>query len=464
MSEGETAVNRRDFVKGAVAAGVTLGTAGRLWPQSGTKLPSGKVIGANDRINVAAIGVGGRGAGNVMGCFVPLKDVRLVAACDCYKSRREGFAAQVNKKYGSEVCIPSADFREVLARADVDAVVISTADHWHVPLAYHAAAAKKDMYVEKPLSVAMAWSWKLRDLCARNQVVFQYGTQQRSSGGFRRAVNLVRNGYIGKIQRVDAWSPDMSTQFNCAKVPPYGSTQEETPPPDLNFDMWIGPAPMKPYTPDRCTCFGGYHIRDYALGFIAGWGVHPLDIAQWGLDADNTSPVSYKGEGKIPPAGSLWDTVESWDVTSTYANGVEVRNMGSRVAQPVVSKMERRPWCDHGTTFFGADGWVSVDRGGCYMNLKGKSVNASKFETKPDDPTVYVSDSHARNFIDCVKSRKPTISPLDAAIRCDTISHLGDMAIRLGRTIKWDPAKEQIIDDAEAAKMLDRPLRAPYTM
>ncbi len=448
-------ISRRNFL----AATASAAAAPMIVPASvlGQNAPS-------NRVNVAAIGVGGRGSSNVWGGFVPLDDVRLVAACDCFKAKRDSFAARVNKKYGSEVCKPMADFREVLARADVDAVVVSTADHWHVPIAYQAALAKKDMYVEKPLSVAMAWSWRLRDVCHRNKIVFQYGTQQRSNAGFRKAVNLVRNGYIGKIERVDAWSPDMSTQFHCAKVQPYGSTEPSDPPADFDYDMWIGPAPMKPYTVDRCTCFGGYHIHDYALGFIAGWGVHPLDIAQWGLDMDGQMPVKHVGTGKIPPAGSLWDTVESWDTTSTYANGVTVRNMGSRVAKPVVSQMERRPWVDHGTTFWGSEGWVSVNRGGVYMNIKGKSENVSKFKTKDGDSTVYVSDSHARNFIDCIKSRKPTISPLDTAIHVDAISHLGEFAIRLGRPIQWDSQKEQIVGDAEASKLLDRPQRKPYAM
>jgi predicted dehydrogenase len=357
-----------------------------------------------------------------------------------------------------------ADADEVIARDDIDGVVISTIDHWHVPLAYKAALAGKDMYVEKPLSLAMAWSWKLREAVKRNKVVFQYGTQQRSSGAFQRAIDLVRNGYIGEVQRVEAWCPDMSTQFKANKKPPFGSNEVTSPPEGLDYDRWIGPAPMKPYTVDRCTKFGGYHIYDYALGFIAGWGAHPLDIAQWGLGTDHTGPVRYEGAGDIPPGGSLWNSIESWDVNCEYANGVTMRFMGSRVAKESSSQLTNRPPRDHGTTFFGAEGWVSVDRGGCYYNHRGQPVNAYQVEHQASDQLVYKSPSQARNFIDCVKSRQPTISPLESAIRGDTISHLSDICIRTGRPIRWDPAKERIKGDDEATRMLDRSMREPWVM
>ena len=448
------APSRRDLLKQT-----SLAAAALSFP---TIVPS-SVFGQNapsNRVNLALLGSGSRGTDNCNYSFLPQPDVRIVAACDCRKSRRENVAKAFNNHYKAEVCKPFADFREVLARPDVDACVIATADHWHVPLAYYAAKAKKDIYVEKPLSVALAWSYKLRDLCRKNGIVFQYGTQQRGDQAqFRRACELALNGYIGDVKLVDVWSPDMSTQFSAATKPPYGSTDPIDPPPDLNFDMWIGPAPLKPYTADRCTNFGGYHIYDYAIGFIAGWAVHPLDIAQWGVGMDNTTPVSYEGTGKIPPAGSLWDTIESWDVISTYANAVAIRNMGSRVAEPVVKKYHQ-VWRDHGTTFHGSKGWISVDRMAMYSSDK----NLQSVKLKDSDTKLYPAQGHGRNFIDCIRSRKPTISPLDAAINCDTISHLGNICIRLGQPLKWDPAKEQVINNDAANKFLDRPLRAPWTL
>jgi len=447
-------LTRRDVLKGtAMAAGAMAFPA--IVPSSvfGQDAPS-------NRVNLALLGSGSRGTDNCQYSFLPQADVRIVAACDCRKSRRESVAKMFNDHYKAGVCKPYADFREVLSRPDVDACVIATADHWHVPLAYYAAKAKKDIYVEKPLSVSMTWAWKLRELCRKNGTVFQYGTQQRGDQAqFRRACELAMNGYIGDLKLADVWSPDMSTQFGAATKPPYGSTEVIPVPEDLDYEMWIGPAPMKPYTADRCTNFGGYHIYDYAIGFIAGWAVHPLDIAQWGLGMDNTTPVSHEGTGKIPPKGTLWDTIESWDVISTYANGAKIRNMGSRVAEPVVKKYHQ-VWRDHGTTFHGTKGWISVDRMAMYASDK----NLQSVQLKESDKRLNPAQGHGRNFIDCIRSRKPTISPVDAAINCDTISHLGDICIRLERPIKWDPAKEQIIGDQEATKMLDRPMREPWKL
>lgn len=418
----------------------------------------------SNRVNIAAIGVGGRGTANVMHGFVRSQsDVRVIVACDCFKSRREKFATEANKVYNAKVCEPMADWRQVLARDDVDGVVISTPDHWHVPLAYHAALAKKDMYVEKPLSLAMAWAWKLREAVAKNDVIFQYGTQQRSEESFTRCVELVRNGYIGKVQYIDAWCNGMRAPGWYAQVyeEHYKNTEPADVPADLDYDMWIGPAPMSPYTKSRCTEWGTYHVYDNALGFIAGWGAHPLDIAQWGLDMDHTSPVRYQGSGEIPSTG-LFDTIDTWDIYCEYADGTPMHFMCTRVAQDVAGKMDqrKRPFSDHGTTFWGEDGWLSVKRGGLYASSKELQQAQIKDSEKP----IYRSTSQTRNFVECMRTRKPTINPLESAIRSDTISHMSDICIRLKRPIRWDPDKEQIIDDPEATNMLDRPMRKPFTM
>jgi predicted dehydrogenase len=228
------------------------------------------------------------------------------------------------------------------------------------------------------------------------------------------------------------------------------------PPSDFNFDLWCGPSPLRPYTVDRCTQFGAYHIYDYALGFIAGWGAHPLDIAQWGLGTDNTSPVFYEGAGALPQFGLL-DTVESWDMHCHYANGVHMRFMDFREAKPVVAAYRKRSPIQ-GTTFFGTEGWVSVERGG--FEVSKDSLKDVKFG--PNDIHLYESDNHHKNFIDCVKSRKQPISPLEGAIRSDTISHLSNIMIRLRRPIQWDPEREIIVGDEEASKMLDRPMRPAW--
>jgi hypothetical protein len=449
-------ISRRDFLRSAAA----LAAAPSIVPAGvfGRKAPS-------NLVSLAAIGVGNRGAGNVWADFVESQDdVRLVAACDCFAGRRTDFAAKVNAFYGGKVCDPMADWREVLERKDVDGVIVSTPDHWHVPIAYRAALAKKDMYVEKPLGVAMAWALKLRRAAAANSVIFQYGTQQRSSAEFTRAVELVRNGYIGKVRHVDAWCSDMRSSGWYAEVfAERFKDVEPAPVPDgLDYEMWIGPAPMKPYTKSRCTEWGSYHIYDYALGFIAGWGAHPLDIAQWGLDMDHTSPIHYEGRGEIP-IGGLFDTVENWDVRCRYANGVTMRFMSDRVAKGVPGLMDdpkKRPFMDHGTTFWGDGGWISVSRGALYASPKELQTARIRDDEKP----VIRTSSQGRNFVESIRSRRPTVNPLETAIRSDTISHLSDIAIRLGRPVRWDPAKERIIGDAEAEKKLDRPLRKPWRL
>jgi hypothetical protein len=447
-------ITRREFIRSAAVLAAPVIVPSTVF---GRNAPS-------SRVHLAAIGVGNRGAGNVWQDFVETQqDVRIVAACDCFKGRREDFAAKVNAFYGSEVCAPMADWREVLARKDVDGVIISTPDHWHVPLAYHAAKAKKDMYVEKPLGVAMAWAWKLREAVAANKVIFQYGTQQRSSSEFTRAVELVRNGYIGKVKHIDAWCSGMNSPGGYDQVfnEHFKNTEPEPVPAGLDYEMWIGPAPMKPYTKSRCTEWGAYHIYDYALGFIAGWGAHPLDIAQWGLDMDGTSPVHYEGTGEIPKGG-LFDTIDNWDVRCRYENGVTMRFMCDRVARDVegVFDPRTRPYLDHGTTFRGEDGWVSVSRGVLYASPK----ELQRTKIRDDEKPVIRSSSQGRNFVESMKTRRLTINPLESAIRSDTISHMSNIAIRLGRPVRWEPRAERIKDDAEATKMLDRPMRPPWTM
>ena len=442
--------SRRSFLKAAAAPMIV--------PAS--------VFGANapsNRVQLAAFGVGGRGSADTNGINAH-PDARFVAVCDCYEDRRERKRQEWNKRYGGDYVKSYANPWDVLKRSDIDAVVIATPDHWHAPLAIAAIRAGKDIYVEKPLSVAMKWSWRLRDEMKDKGRIFQYGTQQRSDKNFRYACELARNGYLGKLQRIDAWCPDASQQWDVYAGKPslslyrYGSLRPVPVPAGLDFDLWCGPSPLRPYTADRCTSFGAYHIHDYALGFIAGWGAHPLDIAQWGMDADSGGPVFYEGAGTLPAYGLL-DTVESWDIHCHYANGVVMRFMDWRVAKEPVARYRKRN-SGHGTTFFGSEGWISVDRSGFETSKESlKNVTFSASDTR-----LYESADHHKNFIDCVKSRKPTISPLETAIRSDTISHLSDIVVRLKRPVQWDSAREVIAGDAEASKLLDRPMRAKWAV
>jgi len=442
-------VSRRDFLKRSSAV------AGALAAPLAFPAPARGAAAPNERVNLAMIGVGQRGT-DVMRAFAAHDDARFVAVCDAFRERRQAAQSWLNERYGGSGVEAYEDLRELLARRDVDGVVICTPDHWHIPAAALAVRAGKDVYVEKPLSVCLDWARRFRQLAARYGAVFQYGTQQRSSAQFRRACELARNGYLGEVQRVEAWCPDVSDDWNDFSVPRYGSTVVETPPEGFNYDLWLGAAPAAPYTVDRCRREGSFHVYDYSIGFIAGWGAHTLDIVQWGLGTDETGPVEVEGRGEIPARG-LFDTVSWWDVRCAYASGVELHFLCHRRARPIVMQYRER-WSDHGTTFFGTEGWVSVDRGGIYAS----DPRLLEVRLKPGDVRLVRSPRQDRNFIDCIRTRATTVSPLEAAIRSDTISHLSDVAIRLGRPIRWDPAAEEPVGDEMAGRMLRRALRAPW--
>lgn len=439
--------SRRDFLKWTSTALATpLVLPGGAWGQDA---PS-------NRVNLALVGAGGRGSG-LLNDAVRLPEAQFLAVCDCFQERRESTRDKLNTFYKGKMVQAYSDFREVLAREDIDGVIIATPDHWHVPIAIAAARAGKAIYVEKPLSVSLEWAWELRRIAAERKSVIQYGTQQRSAPQFRQACELVRNGYIGEVTRVDAWCADISSQYTAFSVPQFGSTEAAPVPDGFDFERWLGPAPVSPYTVDRCTCYGTYHHYDNSLGFIAGWGAHPLDIAQWGLGTDETSPVHYEGTGSIPEQG-LYKTIDSWDIECTYGNGVKMHFMGHRVAEPVVSAY--RPWKDHGTTFFGSEGWISVDRGGIHAS----NPEILKIEFKEGDRRLKATSSHMADFLECAKTGAAPVSPLEAAIRSDTISHLCDIAIRLKRPVQWEPGKECILEDAQATAMLSRTMRAPWNL
>ncbi len=409
---------------------------------------------ASERIALGHIGVGNMG-GHLLGVFLGLKDARSVATCDPFKSRRESRARQIDAHYGGATksgagkgCTPYNDFRELLARDDIDAVIVATPDHWHVPIGLAAARAGKDMHVEKPLGISFVHDRSLREAVHRYGRIFQYGTMQRSWSHFRRACELVRNGRIGKVHTINVWCPAGEAG---------GSTQPAPVPEGFDYDLWLGPAPVAPYTEDRCKSRGAYWVSDYAIGFVAGWGSHPLDIAQWGNDTDHTSPVEYQGTGRFPTEG-LYDTATSWDVRCRYANGVTLRFMSPDVAKPIAVKHRLQPGL--GTMFVGDKGWIDVDRQRIYADPPSLLESV----IGPDEIHLYRSDNHRQNLLDCIKTRSPTVCTIDSAVRSDTISQLSEIAIRTGRKIRWNPEKEEIIGDETASRMLSRPMRSPWRL
>jgi predicted dehydrogenase len=222
--------------------------------------------------------------------------------------------------------------------------------------------------------------------------------------------------------------------------------------------MWLGPAPWRPYCGQATGGGAWWHDYDHALGFIAGWGAHPLDIAQWGNDTDDTVPLTYEGKGTII-TGGLYNVVDSWDFHCRYANGVTMRFMSDLIAQPQVMKY-RSNWSSHGTTFVGSEGWVSVDRGGIYAS----SLSLLKSKLSPEEVHLYQSENHYRNFIDCVKSRQQPISPIGAAVQSDIISHLCDIAIRLKCPIEWDGDNETAVGNPTVERLFSRAMRSPWRL
>lgn len=398
----------------------------------------GKVRGADapsNQVAVGAIGVGGRGGGLVQEAAAqPI--AKIVAICDVFRSRREGLANAFNQRYGGQVCTPYNDLRELIGRPDIDAVIIGTPDHWHVPAALMAVRTGKDVYVEKPLGLSMEELWAIRSAVQQYGRIFQYGTQQRSMAHIRHGCELVRNGRIGKIQSVEVTAPSYGFE---------GGSLEPIPvPEDLDYDLWLGPAPWRPYTKDRCTCWGAYWCSDNAHGFIGGWGAHPLTDMVWALGDSPQSavPVQYEGTGQW--GTGLFDAPHHWDIRGQFASGVP---------------FHFTPGSDC-VTFVGDRGKVAISRGG----LRTEPADLVKEKIGPNEIHLYESPSHMGNFIECVRTRQPSVAPVEVAVLSDTITQLSMIAIITGRKIRWDPVAEKILDDPDAERLLRRAMRSPWRL
>lgn len=446
--------SRRNFLKGAAMTGAVVG-----FP---TIVPAEVIAGKgrimpNDRVNVGQIGCGGIANYFHSTALMPMDDARVVATCDAFRRKGEALAAKYNKHYGSEVTTVHDDFRELLARPDIDAVIVAAHDNWHTPMSIAAVNAGKDCYCQKPLALDLSLTGLLRNAVAKHERVFQFGTQYRSQGRYRKMVELVRNGYIGDLQRMDVWSRNVHNDASKYHVKPFGATEEAPVPDGFDYDAWQGPSPMVPYTVDRCTNWGGYHCPETSLGFLAGCAIHPLGVAQWGNQSDDTSPVRYEGTGNIPTEG-IYRTLERWDMMCEYENGVTMHLMDDQTAEAVVTKYKEGWRGGDGVVFHGTKGWIGNISGGFYASNKA----LWQVEFKEEEEKLTVSPEHNRNFIDCVRSRGETMCPVEMAIRCDTICHLTNAAAVTGKPVDWDPKAEKITNNPEAAKMLSLPYREKW--
>jgi len=436
-------ISRRGFLKKTATAAA--GTVFFPYIIKSSALGQNGSVSANNCITMGCIGVGPQGSYD-MSNFLAQDDVRVVAVCDVKKNVLEEAASQVNNHYGNKDCKSYSDFRELLARNDVDALLIATPDHWHVPVALAAAKAGKDIYLEKPLSPSLYENKALQEAAKRYGIVFQFGTQQRSSWQFLLACELARNEYIGKLHTINTWCPGGIE----------GGSVEIVPVPDwLDYEMWLGPAPYSPYTPDRCSNSLWWFISDYSLGYISAWGVHPLDIVLWGGGEKTKCNLEIEGKAVWPKRG-VCDTQIDWDVVCNWDSGVKMNYTAWPIPNEWRSKYGRVS--EHGTAFEGSEGWVYVDRAG--INAYPQSLLKVKFG--PNDLRLQKSNHHVRDFIDCIKSRHKTVCTIDDAVEADKLCHLSDIATKMGVPLKWDARKNSFTNNETANNFLTRAMRSPW--
>jgi predicted dehydrogenase len=416
----------------------------------------------SNRITMGCIGVGAMGTGD-MRAFLQHEDLRVVAVCDVRQASRQRAKEIVDAQYGDTSCAMYNDFRELLARNDIDAVSIAPGERWHALMSMEAARRGKHIHCEKPLALSVAEAKALRDTVQRHQVVFQLGTQQRSSQLFRFATELVRNGKIGQLQTIAIGSAGGGRSALPLGLG-FTTMPDEKPapvPPGVDWDLWLGPSPWAPYSDLRITRTW-MSIRDYGLGGIGGeYGVHDIDAAQWANNSDDTTPVSVEGVGDI--YHDIRDTLTTYEIEYRYANGVKMLLMDLVTARKRFWQFqfgESVPGVSVGMIFLGTEGWIWVSRVG--MQTHPASLLRTVFG--PNDIRVLRSDDHKRNFLDAIRTGEPTVSPVEAGVHDEMICQMGDIAARMGRRLEWDPVKEVFKNDEIANRKLSRVMRSPWRL
>jgi predicted dehydrogenase len=436
-------LSRRVFLKKSLAASCVLACP--------TIIPA-SVLSNNSPsrcLTLGCIGVGRMGRANLEE-FLGFEEAHVLAVCDVDSKRANGAKQLVEAHYGARAtngsykgCAVYEDFRELLTRDDIDAVAIVTPDHWHGLIAIAAARAGKDIFVEKPLTFTIHEGRVLRDTAARYGVVSQIGSWQRSETNFRFACELVRNGRIGELQTVRVGLPKDPTTRALDTMPI---------PAELDYDMWLGPAPWQPYSEMRVHPRADYGrpgwmcVADYCHGMISNWGAHHLDIAQWGMGTEHTGPRTIAARASFPNEG-LWDVHGEFYVEYEYANDVKLICATTTIHKP-------------GVVFEGSGGWVYVDRG----SLHAQPETLLTSFIGPNETRLYHSSNHKKNFLECIKSRAQTIAPVAIGHRSNTLCNLGEIAMRLRRKLQWDAERECFLDDEAANRMLSRPMRSPWSL
>ena len=433
----EKRISRRKFLgelgRRAAGFGVGLAAAQGIMRSTSRAQETGKLP-PSERLVLGFIGLGGKGTGHLRS-FVNMPECSVAAVCDVHKQRRER-AAEIVARAGGKAAAYD-DFRRVIERADIDAVVIATPDHWHALPMVCACEAGKDVYVEKPLALTIAEGQKMVQAARRYNRVVQVGTQQRAGNHFRHCVELLRSGRLGQIKFCRTWFGARSGG---------GWPADEPPPPELNWDLWLGPAPYVPYNPARFFNFRMFW--DYSGGMLTDWGTHLIDIIQWGTGED--APIYIEARGSYADDG-IYEVPATMEVVYTY------RTFTMIWTQPPPDPLPLgRP--GHGMYFEGTKGRLFVDR-------RGYIVEPEELDQEPLGPNDFHLPrvpSHTAEWVECVKTRKRPTSDIAVGHRSTSTPHLGNIAFRLGRKLHWDPEKEQFVDDSEANRWLAKPYRAPW--
>ena len=441
--------SRRRFLAAATAAVASpcVISASALG-KDGCMLPS-------ERITIGVMGVGNRGNSSIL-ALNHLPEAQVVAVADPRRKRRQWTSGCVNETYAKRAgkasyraCDAYNDFRELLARADIDAVWGTAPDHWHGVLYNRALEAGKDIYGEKPLTRWIAQGATVCDAVRSRGRVFQTGTQQRSCPDFRHACELARNGYLGKVHTVRVGAPGGLA---------YDAEPPCDPPKGFDYDMWTGPAPMIPFDKKRCEWVAMYMISHYCGGFITNWGVHHLDIAGWGCPDLFYKPFEVEGTGVLPEGG-MTDTWIAWQTQYRYAGGLTMSFTNSDNPNK------------QGCRFEGDQGWVHVNRKGIWA----EPLSLLTVKMKPDDTHLHASPNqgpvdkygyiaHSADFLRSVRTRQDPVSPVEEGHAASTLGNVADIALHLGYKLKWDPNQGRFLGDDDANNMLSRPLRSPWTL
>ena len=427
-----SSLTRRKFIKStALAAGIAPFS---IFPSA--VLGRDGSVSPSNRITVGLIGTGDHGVTWNLPFYLRNPAAQIIAVCDVDSGHLLRAKETVDDCYNNEDCFSTKDFREVLARKDIDAVMITTPDHWHTPISLFAIQAGKDVQCEKP-TFTINEGKVLIDAVRKHKKVFQTSTEDRSLPMYHRMAELVRNGRIGKLHRIEVILPEQPT------VP--GDPTPQPVPRQLDYEMWLGPARYAPYTKDRVH-YNFRWISDYSGGVLTDWGTHLFDTAQWANDTERSGPVEVETKGTFWEGG-LYNTVKDYDITYRYANGVV---MTCKPGTPSIK-------------FIGSDGWVGNNGWRSPVEASSKTILESVIG--PEELHLYTNPKGEHDdFLLCVKSRKDPYFPVDIGHRVSTVCHIANISLKLGRKLKWDPIQEQFGGDASANEMLDRKRRDPWQL